>query len=265
MPLTPARLTSGLSSARKPTDLWGMFGWNTINPASNSYFNDFNTYVAGDWTVAPATGSSALTAGLGGNLTLTTGAVGGNGQGNALTPVSFAFTAGYQTWFSITFTCADNSNPNWVVGLTAGGASAPTSGVYFTKATAVRTVSVVLNKAGVSTTIATTTSQINALDATALSLGIYYDGKAVPSLHIFSSTGLIGSTAAPSPTAYGAPPVYGGADTGLSIGSDPNAANPLTNLPTVNLQPSFFIQTNTAAAKTMVVDYVWAACEINRF
>ena len=68
-----------------------------------AYWNDFNTYNAGDWTVAPATGTSALTAGLGGQLTLTTGAVSGNGQGNALNPVSFAFTPGYQTWFSINF------------------------------------------------------------------------------------------------------------------------------------------------------------------
>jgi hypothetical protein len=50
-----------------------------------------------------------------------------------------------------------------------------------------------------------------------------------------------------------------------SASADGLNPNPLTNLTTNNLQPSFFTQTNSAAAKTMVVDYVVAACEINRF
>ena len=262
MPLTVARLSSGLSTARTPQDLFGNFPKPFLVPA-NYYENDFNTYAAADWTVAPATGTSALTAALGGALLLTTGAVSGNGQGNALTPVSMGFNPGYQTWFAINILLADNSNPNWIVGLTAGGANAPTSGVYFTKATAVRTVNLVLNKAGTLTTIALPGSP--AQDATALALGIYYDGKGTANLYGYSSSGLTASgVAAPLPTAFGAPPIYGGARV-VSASSDGLNANPLTNLPTVNLQPSFFVQTNTALAKTMQVDYVVAACEINRF
>jgi hypothetical protein len=262
MPQVPGRSGAGVSTARFPNDLFGMLP-HPMAFACNYYENDFNSYAAGDWTVAPATGTSALTAGLGGNLTLTTGAVSGNGQGNALNPVSMAFTAGYQTWFGINILCADNLNPNWVVGLTAGGANAPTSGVYFTKATAVRTVNGLINKGG---TITTLTGITTVTDAVAVSLGIYYDGKSNnANLYFYSSTGLTGATTStPSPTAFGQPPVYGGARVAAASNDGLNAI-PLTNLPIVNLQPSFFIQTNAASAKTMVVDYVMAACEISRF
>lgn len=262
--IQPGRFSSGLSTARKQQDLYGMLPV-PMPFGANFYANDFNTYAAGDWTVAPATGTSALTAGLGGNLTLTTGGVSGNGQGNALNPVGFAITPGYQCWFEILFTCADNSNPNWIVGLTAGGANNPTSGIYFTKATASRNITFTINKAS-STTVVNPSALVGAaLDATALSLGFYYDGRPNPTLYIYSSAGLVSNTStSPTPTAFGAPPVYGGAMVG-SMSSDPSSLGALTNLPAVNIQPSFFIQTNAAAAKTMVVDRVYAACEINRF
>ena len=260
--LSPARYSSGVSTARKPQDLYGMYP-SPMPVGANYYVNDFNTYAAGDWTVAPATGTSALIAGNGGILQLTTGAVSGNGQGNAQTPVSYAFTPGYQTWFSINFTNALNNIPNWIVGLTAGGASAPTQGAYFTKATASRNVQFVL-KQGATTTVSPVPLTNAAQDAVALQLGIYYDGRPTPTLYIYSSVGLIGNQAQPSPTAFGQPPVFGGAMVG-SMSADPTALGPLTNIPTVNLQPSFFTQTNAAATKTMVVDYVVAACEILRF
>jgi hypothetical protein len=263
--ISPGRFSSGVSTARKALDLYGYLPV-PFPFMTNQYFDDFNTYTAGQWTVAPATGTSALTAGLGGNLTLTTGAVSGNGQGNALNPVSFAFTPGYQTWFEILFTCANGNIPNFVVGLTAGGAAAPTSGVYFTKATASRNISTLINKAASITTISNMPAlQGASLDATALSLGFYYDGKATPTLYFYSSAGLVSNTSAsPTPTAFGAPPIYGGAIVG-SASADPANPNPLTNLPTVNLQPSFFVQTNAASTTTMVVDRIAAVCEINRF
>ena len=261
MPLTPARLSSGVSTARYPTDQFGFYPKN-MPVAANYYENDFNTYAAGDWTVAPATGTSALSAGLGGQLTLTTGAVSGNGQGNALTPVSFAFTPGYQTWFSINFVLVSQLLPNWVVGLTAGGASAPTSGVYWTKATSSRNVNFLINKASSITTI---TSATTVADAVSVALGIYYDGKGIANLYGYSSTGLTGATqTTPSPTAFGTPPIYGGTRV-CSASNDGINVNPLTNLPTVNLQPSFFVQTNASSTVTMIVDYVIASCEIARF
>jgi hypothetical protein len=235
-----------------------------VPTAVNEYFNDFNTYAAGDWTVGPATGTSALTAGLGGFLTLTTGGVSGNGQGNDLTTPSFAFTPGYQTWFSINFTNAGNNIPNWIVGLTAGTSNTPTSGVYFTKATSSRQVQILINKGGAITTLTPTTLATAAQDGVALQLGFYYDGRPTSNLYFYSSVGLIGNQAQPSPTAFGMPPVYGGAMV-ASASNDGLNPNPLTNLPIVTLSPSFFIQTNAASTTTMAVDYVHAACEILRF
>lgn len=262
--IQPGRFSSGLSTARKQQDLYGMLPV-PMPFGANYYVNDFNTYAAADWTVAPATGTSALTASNGGNLTLTTGAVSGNGQGNALNPVSFAFTPGYQTWFEILFTNALNNVPNWLVGLTAGGASAPTSGAYFTKATASRNITFTLNKASTPTTVNPAPLVGAALDATALSLGFYYDGRPNPTLYIYSSAGLVSNTStSPTPTAFGAPPIYGGAMVG-SMSADPSSLGALTNLPNVNLQPSFFMQTNAASAVAMVVDRVFCATELLRF
>lgn len=261
--LIPARFPSGLAVSRNDTDLLGRYAHS--NPLyANYYENDFNTYAAADWTVAPATGTSALTAALGGALLLTTGAVSGNGQGNALTPVSFAFTPGYQTWFAIGFTVTGTNQTlaNWIFGLTAGGANAPTSGVYFTKATAVLTVNGVLNKGGTTTTLTSITTAPSG--ATSFSLGIFYDGRPTSNLYFYSSAGLTGGTGTPSPTAYGQVPIYGGTRV-ASASNDGINVNPLTNLPTVNLQPSFFIQTNAASAATLQVDYVVAACEVLRF
>ena len=264
MPQVPVRYPSGLSTARKQQDLFGMLPHH-VPMSVFEYFNDFSTYAAGDWTVAPATGTSALIAGLGGFLQLTTGAVSGNGQGNAITAVDKAFTPGYQTWFSINFTCADNSNPNWIVGLTAGGAAAPTAGVYFTKATTSRNVQIVLKGAG-TTTLSPTTLVNAAQDGVALQLGFYYDGRPTSNLYFYSSVGLIGNTAQPSPLAYGMPPVFGGAMV-ASASNDGLNPNTLTNLPSAatNLSESFFIQTNAALTKTMNVDYIYGGCEILRF
>jgi hypothetical protein len=100
----------------------------------------------------------------------------------------------------------------------------------------------------------------------AVSLGVYYDGKAIPTLYFYSSTGLTGATTTtPSPTAFGQPPVYGGARLSPAPTTDGSTTVNHTNLPTVTLQPSFFIQTNAASTKTMVVDYFMASCEISRF
>ncbi len=260
--LTPPLYSSGVATARTPADLFGKFP-KPMMLAANYYENDFNTYLASDWTVtAVGGGTSALTSALGGALLLSTGGTSGNNQGNVLATSSVAFTPGYQTWFSINI-LQTTLVPNFIVGLIAGTSASPTSGVYFTRATTSANINAVINKAGTSTTITTvTTMAIN----TAISLGIYYDGRPTSNLYFYSSTGLTGATVAtPSPTAFGSPPIYGGVRTSQSASNDGLNPNPLTNLPTVNLAPSFWVQTNATAVATMQVDYVIAACEAPRF
>jgi len=230
-------------------------------PAANYYENDFNTYAAGDWTII-STGSNALSSTLGGALLLTTSASAG-AQAIELATQSFAFTPGYQTWFSVNVNVTSaTSLTSFIIGLVAGTSSVPTSGVYFTKAAASLNVNAVLNKAGSLTTL---TSVTTLTISTPISLGIYYDGKPTSSLYFYSSTGLTGATVAtPSPTAFGAPPIYGGVRV-ASASNDGLNPNPLTNLPTVLLSPSVQVATNTTTVATMLLDYMFCACEINRF
>jgi hypothetical protein len=259
--LIPPLFSSGVATARTPADLFGRFPKPFMIPA-NYYENDFNTYLASDWTIiATGGGTNALTNALGGALLLTTGGTNGNQQAIQLATQSFAFTPGYQTWFSINLLMT-TLVPNIIVGLIAGTSAVPTSGVYFTRATTSANINAVINKAGTSTTLtAVTTMAAN----TAISLGIYYDGKPTSNLYFYSSTGLTGATVAtPSPTAFGSPPIYGGARV-ASASNDGLNPNVLTNLPTALLAPSAFVQTNATATATMQLDYIIATSELSRF
>jgi hypothetical protein len=260
MPQTPSRFLSGVAT-QKPNTLYGNYPF-PCPPDCGTYFNDFFTYLAGDWTVAPATGTSVLNSQNGGVLRLTTGAVSGNGQGNALNPASITITPGFQSWFAILITLPLTSVPNFIVGLTAGGANAPTNGVYFSKPTVSQVVSMIINKASTPTTMTNTTT---CADATQLALGWFYDGRPTPTLYGFSSTAL--TSLGYLGTAFAQPQIFGGAMFGAMGGDQTVAAalQPLTNLPIVALQPSFFVQTNAASAVTMDVDYVFGSTEIPRF
>jgi hypothetical protein len=260
MPQIPARFPSGVST--QPYN--AIFGNLPVpNPFDcNFYFNDFNTYAAGDWTVTTVNGgTSALQALNGGSLLLTTGATGTNFQGNTLNPASFAITGGYQAWFLANITVADiasANSPSFVLGLTNGGPSAPTDGVYFTKASgANQKVSAVIRASSTSTTI---TNIATLTDATAVSLGWYYDGKAVPTIYFFSSS------VSPTQSALGQQNNIGGLVV-TSASSDPAATNSLVNIPVAAtvMAPQIYMVTPNAFAKTIAVDFIGAACEINRF
>src|SRR5208282_176526 len=142
--LTPPLFSSGVATARTPADLFGRFP-KPMMLAANYYENDFNTYLTTDWTII-TTGSNALSSTLGGALLLTSGATGGNAQAIELATQSFAFTPGYQTWFSCNVNVTSASSlTSFIIGLVAGTSSVPTSGVYFTKAAGSLNVNGVLN------------------------------------------------------------------------------------------------------------------------
>lgn len=254
----PERLIYGLSTARINT----LFGdYPKPNPVAALYYeNDFLTYAAADWTVAPATGTSALSNanGLaGGFLRQTTGAVSTNAQGNALSTPSYLFTGGNtfggKVWFACGFIEAASLVTSWTIGMTVGGADAPTSGVYFTRATTASAISLVLNKAGTLTTIAL--PGVASVISANVSLGFFYDGKPTPTLYAFCSLPLA------TPTQFGQPYWQGGVAV-TSASNDPSNVNPLTNLPNVLITPSFAARTNAASAVSMDFDYIVAAQEI---
>lgn len=260
----PQRSPSGNST--QPKDK--LFGdYPKPNPVAALYYeNDFLTYLASDFTVAPATGSSALSnaAGFpGGFLRQTTGAVSTNAQGNALSTPSYQFgygaanqgpAFGGKVWFGIGFIEAASLVTSWTMGLTVGGADAPTSGVYFTRATTSAAINLTINNGGTTSVIVLPGTQVI---STYTALGFFYDGKPTPRLVIFCSNQLT------TPTQFGQPYYQGGvivAAASQEVGYV--APNVLTNLPTALLTPSFATRTNAASAVSMDYDYIVAAQEI---
>jgi len=209
------------------------------------YDNDFLTYAAADWTVvAGGAGSGvALSAGVGGILTLTTATSGAESiQGQP----AFNFTnatsaaAGLQTWFMAQVTLdATVANPDYEIGLTAGAASAlnsATDGVYFTKATTATVWSLVIKAASTATTIALPASTVPT-NSQSVNLAFYFDGKGT--LYVYFNKVCVG-TVGPN------------GSLGTSLANLPTSATPLAVT---------FLNGFHTATSTLGVDYVMAASE----
>lgn len=247
MPQVPTRYPGGVSTAQQ-FDFLSMFPI-PQEIKCNYYFNDFNTYAAADWTVTTVNSStSALIAGNGGILRLLTGATDTNYHGITKNPAAFVITPGCQAWFAASFAISSATTTSFVIGLTNGGPSAPTDGVYFTKADASTDVYGVIRASSTSTTTAVLTTQT----AAAMTLGWYYNGSVVnPAITWWSSSGLTASCERPK---------FGGAMVGKTT--------TMTNLPatSTNLAPQvYLITTSGSATKNIALDWLLTATEIARF
>lgn len=257
----PQRSPSGVCTQPFPgnTCLWGDY----VAPCpvdTYNYFNDFSTYAAGDWTVTTTGGSSALTPGNGGFLLQTTGAASGNTQANeqVSTPLNFIVATPQRYWFAINFQMSSVGTTTFLAGwVNTLAAMAPTSGVYFSKVSGSQTLNIILNKGGVTTTVAVGTIAA----ATPYTIGWYYDARSTSTLFVYSTIGLTLPY-----TRQGTYQIFGGAPV-VSIGGN-SAANPsLANLPlpATALKLGYGVQPNSAASITGTYDYVFTASQINRF
>lgn len=199
----------------------------------HTYWNDFDTYAAGDWTVTEtqAGATQALTAGDGGLLLLTNSAADDDLVALQKNPAAFTFTAGKKTFFRCRFKVSDATQSDVVIGLQVVDATPldVTDGVYFLKADGSTSVAVICRKNA--TTGSTTATGIATLaDDTYITLGFAYDGE---SKVAYSVNGT----------------VQGSLDASSSY------------LPDTDCTVSFAIQNGEAAAKTMTVDYIFVAKE----
>lgn len=199
----------------------------------HQFFDDFDTYAAGDWTVTEtqAGATQALTAGDGGLLLLTNSAADDDLVALQKNPAAFTFTAGKKTFFRCRFKVSDATQSDIVIGLQVVDTTPldVTDGVYFLKADGSTAISVVCRKNA--TTGSTSASSIATLaDDTYISLGFAYDGEGKVFYEVNGS--VVGSLDASS--AY---------------------------LPDTTCTVSFALQNGEAAAKTMTVDYIYAAKE----
>jgi len=197
----------------------------------HTYFNDFDTYAAGDWTVTEtsATATQALADGDGGWLLVTN-----SDQDNSLCALqkvgeSFLMESGKKAFFKTRFKVSDATQSDLVMGLQVTDASPldVSDGIYFEKADGSTSVNLICRKNA--TTGSNAESAVATLaDDTFITLGWYYDGQGTVTYAVNGT-------------------VTGSMDASSSY------------LPDTDLTVSFAIQNGEAAAKTMTVDFVYAA------
>jgi len=204
-----------------------------LDPSVNhSYFNDFDIYTAGDWTVTEtdSAATQAITNEDGGVLLITNTAsdddlVGLQGK------ETFKFESGKELFFKTRFKVSDATDSDLVIGLQITDATplAVTDGVYFRKDDGDANLDFVVVKDSTATTSAAITTLS---DDTYITIGFYYDG--IDKIEYFAGSDSVS-------------PVY----LGKSV---------VTNLPdNEDLAVSFAIQNGEAAAKTMSIDYIFAS------
>lgn len=231
MGISNTRFQYGVTNVGE-TDLFG----DMVQPDPtlfHEYFNDFDTYAAGDWTVteSQAGATQALTAGDGGLLLLTNSAADDDLNALQKNPAAWTFTAGKKTFFRCRFKVSDATQSDVVIGLQVVDATPldVSDGIYFLKADGSTNVSVICRKNA--TTGSTSASAITTLaDDTFVELGFYYDGESKVYYEVNGSV------------------------TGSLDGSS-------SYLPDTTCTVSFAIQNGEAVAKTMTVDYIYVAKE----
>lgn len=230
----PARFPAGVSTASEQSVLWNA---GFIDPTRwHVYFNDFDNYVAGDWTITKTeagTGSAseALTDIDGGAILITNDNADNDNDFFQKKGESFLMEAGKKAFFKARFKVSDATQSDVVIGLQITDTTPldVTDGIYFLKADDAATVSVICRKDA--TTGSNSASAIATMaDDTFIVLGWYYDGKGT--LTYYVNDVAIGSLDASS-----------------------------SYLPDTEMTVSFGIQNGAAAAKTMTVDYILTAKE----
>jgi hypothetical protein len=196
----------------------------------HTYFEDFDYYTAGDWTVTEtdAGATQALTDGDGGLLLITNTAADNDLVSLQKKGESFRFESGKALFFEARFKVSDATQSDVVIGLQITDTTPldVTDGVFFIKADGAATVDFRVEKNNTATTASAMATMAN---DTYIRLGFYYDGSSAVQYFV------------------------NGTYTGSSV---------TTNLPDdEDMTVTIAIQNGEAVAKTMTVDYVYVAKE----
>ena len=196
----------------------------------HTYFEDFDYYTAGDWTVTEtdAGATQALTDGDGGLLLITNTAADNDLVSLQKKGESFRFESGKALFFEARFKVSDATQSDVVIGLQITDTTPldVTDGVFFIKADGAATVDFRVEKNNTATTASSIATMAN---DTYIRLGFYYDGSSAVQYFV------------------------NGTYTGSSV---------TTNLPDdEDMTVTIAIQNGEAVAKTMTVDYVYVAKE----
>lgn len=221
------RLPAGLST-RKSTHPFGQFTRPDPTDA-HIWMNDFDQYTAGDWTITVVgTSTPALVAGDGGVLGITTSGTSADSTFLQKTIGAFTFETGKQAWLACRFKVSTLAT-TVAVGLQVVDTTPldVTDGIYFLSTTATGAVTGICRKNA--TTGSTSVAAGTLVADTFTELAWYYDGKDTVT---FYQDGVVK-----------------GSVTGVAA----------SYLPDTTTTVSFGIQTDSANARTMTVDYFLAA------
>lgn len=229
---TPTRYNYGVTNVTKENILGQL---TELDPTQlHTYFNDFDAYVTGNWTVTEtqAGATQDLTDADGGVLLLTNSAADDDLVALQKIGESFKFASGKKLFFKARFKVSDATQSDFVMGLQITDTTplAVTDGVYFRKDDGDANLDFVVIKDSTATTATAITAVSN---DTYLTVAFYYNGK--------------------DEVVYAA-----------GTGNNPSilGKSVTTNLPDdEDLTISFAIQNGEAVAKTMSVDYIFAAKE----
>ena len=228
----PTHFTNGVSNVTQGHPLYE-FGM--MDPTKwVAYFNDFNTYSAGDWTITTTeagagNATEALTDVAGGALLITNDDADNDADFFNLVGESFQYSSTKKMFFRARFKISDATQSDIVMGLQITDTTplAVTDGIYFTKADGSTATSFVVTKDSTATTQA---SVATLADDTFVTLAFFYNPQS-GNFEVFADDSKVAEVV--------------------------NTNAPDDELLTV----SFGIQNGEAAAKTMTLDYVFAAVE----
>jgi len=235
----PSRFFNGVTTAKRE---WPLGNYGRPDPTIwHTYFNDFDHYVAGDWTITRVgtTPTEALTDVDGGGLLLTLSAADNDSDYLQKKGESFLPTSGKKLIFVARFKVSDATQSDLVMGLQitdttpmAAGGDGVTDGIFFQKDDGDANIDFYVQKdatTGQSTNTAITTIASN----TFVELAFYFDGARYV-------------------TAYKDKVPVAVVDLTTTL---------TTYLPDTELTISFGVQNGEAVAKTMTIDYIFCAQE----
>lgn len=230
----PTRFAGGVTNVRV-TDPLGMFGM--PDPTTwHVFFDDFDTFAAADWTITTTeagagSATEALTDVDGGALLVTNDAADDDADFFQKVGESFLLASGKRAFFKARFKVSDATQSDFVMGLQITDTTplAVSDGIWFQKDDGDANLDVHCGKSsGAGTNSATAIATV--VSDTFLTVAWYYDGKSSLLYYV------------------------DGAHKGTLDASS-------TYLPDTELTISFGLQNGEAVAKTMTVDYIFAAKE----
>lgn len=228
MPNPPAtNFTNGIST-RANTDPFGSY-FHPDQTDEHRYIDDFNAYTSGNWTITVVGSSTpALVAGDGGLLGITTSASSGDSAFLQKTTEGYSFEVGKQMWFSCRFKVSTLAT-TLVFGMQVTDTTplSVTDGIYFLSTTATGAVTGIVRK---NATTGSTPAAVGTLVAdTYTELAWYWDG--VDTVSFWQDR------------------VQTASVTGVAA----------SYLPDTTATVSFGVQTDSANARTMTVDYFYCS------